>query len=160
MAYAPEVFADKQQFFTEQEFLWAMNIVDTRAFGFPFAGTFTKVLVPLIDMFNHGTAPTSWDFAFGKFVLVAGRSYTPGEEVTISYGNLNNAHLLEHYGFAMEHNPVEGTPRSPELWPKDPIDLHMALKEFKTTIEQDYEIVANSNSTFNQRNAALVRIEE
>ena len=39
------------------------------------------------------------------FEVYARRNIAPGEEVTISYGDLSNAKLLDRYGFELPKNP-------------------------------------------------------
>ena len=70
-------------------------------------------MVPLGDMFNHKRDPAdaSWEFredGEGKndWYLHAVRDIAKGEEVGMTYGKLDNMHLLVNYGFVIPNNPV------------------------------------------------------
>lgn len=160
----PEIFVPRKQFFTEDAFKWAFDIVETRAFGLEIDGFHTKVLAPLIDMFNHGMkndggATAAWDYNDGRFVLVAQTPFEMGDEVTICYGTLNNVALLSHYGFTLPNNPVEAKPRPYEV--KDKEQMEKELATFHTTHEEDEQLLQKvSDLPFNTRNALILRMEE
>lgn len=40
-----------------------------------------------------------------SFVLKSTRNYNQGEQIFITYGNYNNLHFLEYYGFIPYNNP-------------------------------------------------------
>ena len=67
-------------------------------------------MVPMADMLNHEAGVSSLDdFEFSSdadaFVLKSSNGVGAGQEVTISYGALDNMHLLQYYGFALPNNP-------------------------------------------------------
>ena len=64
-------------------------------------------LLPLIDMCNHDFGPNaavSGSSDSSALNLRALRDIAPGEDVTLSYGNLPNDFLLLDYGFVVENN--------------------------------------------------------
>ncbi|KAJ9507817.1 hypothetical protein QJQ45_019272, partial [Haematococcus lacustris] len=60
-------------------------------------------LCPLVDFINHSSASkseVSLDYFSDRYSVQAGRDYSMGEEVFISYGgNQTNDSLLQYYGF-------------------------------------------------------------
>jgi len=76
----------------------------------------TKVFVPIIDFCNHLPRPfkyqvkaQSYAVQYPKanddyFILQADRKQKAGQEFVWSYGIKSNLHLLEAYGFVLEHN--------------------------------------------------------
>lgn len=109
-------------------FEWAASVVHSRTFGLPSVtggGVGIRMLVPLIDMLNHGgdrtqgppgqqgivaTDNVRWDVV-RKFnnesvmVLSATRDIAQGEELLLSYGERNNDDFFLHYGFIPPRNP-------------------------------------------------------
>lgn len=173
----PHVFSARKEFFTVDKFQWAMRIVDTRSFAFNWNGHDCKVLVPLADMANHAylktrvqskspgvgvrykVAPAEWDYADGKFVMVTHAPVKANTEVFVSYGRLNNAQLLAHYGFTLAHNPVQATPRPGHWWSNATL-IREALSDFSTTLEEDQQLAIRTDISSNILNAARVRVEE
>jgi hypothetical protein len=111
-----------------ESFEWAVSVVHSRTFGLPCVtgkGVGIRMLVPLIDMLNHGEdqlagppgqagiVPTDnvrWDvvrrFNNESFmVLSATRDIAQGEELLLSYGERNNDDFFLHYGFIPPRNP-------------------------------------------------------
>ena len=85
---------------------WALSAVTSRAFR-PGGEGAPAVLLPLIDMCNHDFQPNAAVGGTSKastLHLKALRDITPGEDVTLSYGNLPNDFLLLDYGFVVENN--------------------------------------------------------
>lgn len=76
----------------------------------------TKIMVPIIDMSNHLPRPyvyhkedsfyaVQYPEKYGDdYILRADRNQTAGEEYVWSYGSKNNLHLMDTYGFLLEHN--------------------------------------------------------
>jgi hypothetical protein len=67
-------------------------------------------MVPMADMLNHEAGVSSLDdFEFSSdadaFLLKSRDGVGAGREVTISYGAVDNRHLLQYYGFALPNNP-------------------------------------------------------
>lgn len=59
----------------------------------------------------------------GALCLTSGRSYSRGEEVFISYGNLSNLDTLVDYGFVIEKNPCNSESISVQMIRKPPFTL-------------------------------------
>ncbi len=59
----------------------------------------------------------------GVLSLTSGRSYSPGEEAFISYGNLSNLDTLVDYGFVSEKNPCNSESISVQMIRKPPFTL-------------------------------------
>lgn len=59
----------------------------------------------------------------GVLCLTSGRSYSRGEEVFISYGNLSNLDTLVDYGFVAENNPCNSESISIQMIRKPPFTL-------------------------------------
>lgn len=84
---------------------WAFNVVQTRSWG----GPEEKVIVPMIDMFNHATDP---DIAVGyddegNCVAYTTKNVEAGSPLTMSYGDPTNPSLLfAIYGFLDETSPA------------------------------------------------------
>lgn len=116
---------------TYELFLWAHSVTESRAFdiagesveGIESTGTLNglSILTPYGDMLNHASdskivnahakrwLPSS-SFPCGPenvgFQIVIGsNAVEDGWQIFISYGNLDNARLLLHYGFAEFPNP-------------------------------------------------------
>ena len=91
---------------------WAYNVVYTRAFGnhnSPGMSDPIKRIVPMADMFNHGT-DTEVDISFDDEGNCYGYSTTDipgGSPLRISYGcPTNPSHLFATYGFLDETSPA------------------------------------------------------
>lgn len=85
---------------------WALSAVTSRAFR-PGGQSGASALLPLIDMCNHDFGPNaavSGSSDSSALNLRALRDIAPGEDVTLSYGNLPNDFLLLDYGFVVENN--------------------------------------------------------
>eukprot|EP00775_Hariotina_reticulata_P001404 gene1404-1747_t len=67
-------------------------------------------MCPVIDLFNHSSTNTtevSYDYPRDAFLVASGSSYTPGQQVFISYGAQTNDSLMQMYGFAEVDNPYD-----------------------------------------------------
>jgi len=71
-------------------------------------------MLPVIDLANHSFAPNVAvrPGPEGEAVLVAAQPLVAGQELLLSYGELDNDTLLLDYGFAVEDNPYEHAPLS------------------------------------------------
>lgn len=49
----------------------------------------------------------SYDYFRDAFVVAAGRSYSPGQQVMVSYGQQSNDSLMQYYGFSERGNPAD-----------------------------------------------------
>lgn len=106
-----------KELFGFDDWLWAQSTCRSRAFNFRAfpsesqqPGWESDILCPVLDVFNHThTAQIEWRFGERSAALVlpvCADAYEEGDEMFNLYGtDLGNAHLLMHYGFAVEGNP-------------------------------------------------------
>lgn len=98
---------------------WAVGVIFSRSWSRPFHDPVIEkrtrrkkvnihTLVPGMDMPNHNARARLPKFASYKdktvFILNAHRSYQPGEQVFITYGDKCNDELLATYGFVPANN--------------------------------------------------------
>ena len=83
--------------------------IETRTFNSSKVNRCPKMMVPIVDMLNHSIDPnTYWYVKDEKNLIVnARRDIKQGEEITISYGHLNNIELFSRYGFVIDNNPYK-----------------------------------------------------
>ena len=97
-----------------EEFLWAFTVVSSRHVVFhehkaDEDPNLLLVLMPFVDMFNHSRSP---NVAITPFIdklggdksfiqLHALKDIAADEHLTVSYGNLSNAHFIQKYGFTL-----------------------------------------------------------
>jgi len=108
---------------TEDDIRWSLAVIQSRSFG---NGMGQEVLIPFVDMMNHGdldtnelflehplanvtygwyqsgdgTGPESW-----TMVIKARNTILEGEELFVSYGDHSNEYFLLYYGFVPLYNP-------------------------------------------------------
>ncbi|CAI5747456.1 unnamed protein product [Peronospora destructor] len=117
------------KFVNPKAFFWAISILMSRATSGrnqPFT------LVPLFDCFNHADhdeCVQEFDPQKG-FTIHTTKSYKPGEQLFISYGNHGNLRLLRNYGFTTPDNPydVVNLPMPIPLQQPNPADLAFSQK--------------------------------
>lgn len=98
---------------TLHDFIWAISVVVSRAFGIPPVSTnqdsvkapkapLEFALFPAFDMANHSIHANT-DMRFNRqtdsFELIAGVQSQPGQQVYVSYGTKSNDDLVLFYGF-------------------------------------------------------------
>ncbi|KAF3917317.1 hypothetical protein AA313_de0210025 [Arthrobotrys entomopaga] len=99
--------------FEREEFEWAWAIVNTRTiyyrpkkwYRIPAEDCMT--LCPFIDYYNHdwrNEESCSVGFSTDGLTVTTQKSYAPGEEIFVTYGEYNNDSLLVEYGFALPNN--------------------------------------------------------
>lgn len=97
--------------FTEEEFLWAWLVVNSRCIYQELSPQSTRddnyACAPLIDMINH--VPSSvphckLSYDIKGLSVISQNSYEMGDEVYISYGAHSNEALLCEYGFVLHNN--------------------------------------------------------
>ena len=91
---------------TQAEFFWALSCVGSRTFTADFGDQTPpcEAMCPIADMVNHNEASAPafrWDDDSESFELFSPLALEEGEEVCISYGSVNNAHLLHYYGYVL-----------------------------------------------------------
>ena len=88
---------------------WAMMAVSSRAFKV--GGSAGHALLPLIDMANHSQSPNCKVLPAGSNrrgkVLLTQTAVSAGDELCVSYGELQNDEFLLSYGFIDEPNPFD-----------------------------------------------------
>jgi hypothetical protein len=145
-------FGSNNQFVDPEAFFWAISVLMSRATSGqdqPFT------LIPFFDWFNHAdngyaaalkhtivfvvtrvvsVCPSDecvQDFDPRKgFTVHTTKSYEPGEQLFISYGNHGNLRLLRNYGFTTPNNPydVVSLPMPATLQQPRPADPAFAQK--------------------------------
>ncbi|GJQ09149.1 hypothetical protein GpartN1_g6657.t1 [Galdieria partita] len=94
----------------ENVFFWALDMVQSRAFGIPDDGNKTYALLPMMDMLNHrmnSPAHFMYDTKTNQYEMKTCTSLSQGSDIYISYGPLDNDHLLHFYGFLETNNPAD-----------------------------------------------------
>ena len=98
---------------TPQQFLEAVALVQSRALllKIPRPIGMRRLLVPGLDLSNHAEQPTAL-YAFsptrgGVVRLHATKWLEPGDAVTIRYGDFDNAHFAQQYGFVPASNKLD-----------------------------------------------------
>jgi SET domain len=111
-------------------------------------GFATDILTPFADMMNHVCDDALLTVIAGKWMThpespgqapkpigfqmrIYDRAVAEGEQVYISYGNLENAELLLHYGFADENNPRDRI----KMTLTEPIDSNALLVKKSILLE-------------------------
>ena len=99
---------------TDEQLAVNFLFVASRNFGRGGSRIFSELnnLVPYLDLFNHyNNKNTKYYYNDQRqgYVLFAARDIMPGEEVTVSYGQKSNRHLLGVYGFALENNQYKSS---------------------------------------------------
>ncbi|EME32740.1 ribulose-1,5 bisphosphate carboxylase oxygenase large subunit N-methyltransferase, putative isoform 2 [Galdieria sulphuraria] len=85
----------------ENVFFWALDMVQSRAFGIPDVGNKTYALLPMMDMLNHRVNSQThflYDSIANQYEMKTYSKLSPGTDIYISYGPLDNDHLLHFYG--------------------------------------------------------------
>ncbi|KAG6574483.1 Histone-lysine N-methyltransferase setd3 [Phytophthora cinnamomi] len=101
------LFGANNQFVNPEAFFWAISILMSRATSGqnqPFA------LIPVFDWFNHADNGDECVQEFDSqkgFMVHTVKSYEPGEQLFINYGNHGNLRLLRNYGFTIPSNPYD-----------------------------------------------------
>lgn len=99
------------------QFAWAQSVLLSRATSGedrPFT------LLPVIDCLNHSFEPNArilFDDATQDFAVEALRAIAEGEEVVVSYGDLDSSTLLRQYGFLLDSSPHARVAATPVFLP-------------------------------------------
>ena len=131
------VFGGVQSPVSVAQLSWALATITSRALSDPQA---PMTLCPVLDLTNHAADASclhSFDAASRSFVLTAKRSHEPGDEVTISYGVLDNCRLLRLYGFTEHNNPVAAAAMLPPPWPQPRRDDPLRAKKVRMLRRHD-----------------------
>lgn len=99
----------------QEEVFWALSCAGSRTFTADFddGGPTAEAMCPIADMVNHNEASAPafrWNEEEQVFELFSPVSVPRGGEVSISYGEVNNAHLLHYYGFIPGSNVFNSVP--------------------------------------------------
>ncbi|GAX76985.1 hypothetical protein CEUSTIGMA_g4432.t1 [Chlamydomonas eustigma] len=115
---------------SQELFQWAMSVVHSRTFGnaSPGGGVGVRMLVPMVDMLNHGgdvtesgmladpnhsaTDNVRWDVTqrsdgTWEMVVSATQAVPAGYQLLLSYGERSSDDFFLHYGFVPQGNPHE-----------------------------------------------------
>ncbi|KAG1701443.1 hypothetical protein DVH05_010750 [Phytophthora capsici] len=101
------LFGNTNEFVNPEAFFWAISILMSRATSGknqPFA------LIPFFDWFNHADNGDECIQEFDPhkgFTVHTAKSYEPGEQLFINYGNHGNLRMLRNYGFTTPNNPYD-----------------------------------------------------
>ncbi|GMF56704.1 unnamed protein product [Phytophthora fragariaefolia] len=133
---------------TIEDYMWAMSVIWSRAFGVSKGGKYFHVLCPAMDMFNHDVnvrSPlddfVSFDEEKQMMTHLVPENVAAGSALHISYGQYSNAKLLYSYGFVSCENFRRGV----DFWMKiPPTDPYFKLKQTvldsnELTAEQTYD---------------------
>lgn len=105
---------DIKESFTYEFFIWAVSCVMTRQNLLPQLGKNEQesVLIPLWDLANHnnGLVNTQFNDETNCIESFALANFTPGDEVTMAYGNRTNEDFLVHNGFVFAENSNKSYP--------------------------------------------------
>ncbi|OWZ18939.1 hypothetical protein PHMEG_0006888 [Phytophthora megakarya] len=101
------LFGSNNEFVNPEAFFWAISILMSRATSGP-KQPFT--LIPFFDWFNHADNGDECVQEFDPqkgFTVHTTKTYEPGEQLFIKYGNHDNLRLLRNYGFTTLNNPYD-----------------------------------------------------
>ncbi|KAE9019533.1 hypothetical protein PR003_g13039 [Phytophthora rubi] len=142
-----EIFASLPTL-TIDDYMWAMSVIWSRAFGVNRGGKYLRVLCPAMDMFNHEVTVrnplddfVSFDEEKQMMTHHVPENVAAGSALHISYGQYSNAKLLYSYGFVSPENFRRGV----DFWMKiPPTDPYYKLKQTvldsnELTGEQTYD---------------------
>jgi len=134
-----------------EEFKYNFYIAQSRDFSRPNSKFLTDLnsIVPFLDLFNHdNNFNCDWDYDEDRhgFILRTIKDIEKGQELTISYGEVDNLNLFVIYGFTFEDNKYK-TPIRVKLdefkytfYPGlNDIDNKKDLIRVKKTLEDKYE---------------------
>lgn len=98
-----------RDYFTFDEYRWAVSTVMTRQNQVPCASDLTETtntLIPFWDMANHdeGEVSTDYDVDNHSTLCMAHKDFVVGTQFTIFYGVRANIDLLVHNGFVFDNN--------------------------------------------------------
>ena len=104
-----------RDYFTFEDYRWAVSTVMTRQNQVPCKDDFSKTtntLIPFWDLANHechsgSEISTDFDDANNITICMANRDFEKGEQYTIYYGKRSNADLLVHNGFVYSRPSIE-----------------------------------------------------
>ncbi|RLN54959.1 hypothetical protein BBJ29_008342 [Phytophthora kernoviae] len=128
----PEIFAALPTL-TMEDYVWAMSVIWSRAFGVSKDGKYLHVLCPAMDMFNHDVRLcnplddfVSYNEEKQAMTHHVAEDGVSGTALHISYGQYSNAKLLYSYGFVAHENSIQAV----DFWMKiPPTDPYFKLKQ-------------------------------
>ncbi|KAK9805479.1 hypothetical protein WJX72_000563 [[Myrmecia] bisecta] len=146
---------------TREQFEWAMSVVHSRTFGSAAeeGGVGVRMLLPLVDMLNHGGDETAfllqdpsrpadnveWELVSPQkspseeweMVVSAKRDIQEGEEVLLSYGERSNDDFFLHYGFVPARNAHDDVILFASL--EEALDWHTEVFPHEGSGQGEYE---------------------
>ncbi|KAK8204772.1 hypothetical protein IWZ00DRAFT_85305 [Phyllosticta capitalensis] len=75
-------------------------------------------LCPFMEYFNHADEGCTVVHTKAGFTITSHRSYSPGEEIHVSYGAHTNEFLLVEYGFVLDSNQWDDVRLDPVILPR------------------------------------------
>jgi hypothetical protein len=134
---------------------WAEMVITTRAFAYQRQGENQLVLLPLLDMVNHGPGNMTWEFDDDRFMMRTHQGWLEGEEITMPYGPFDNAQLLQNYGFTLNGN------KQKIAFPhKNNVSVAMHLFGMNSSLQELVEVLSGPNqTTLNQGNVLHLKKE-
>jgi hypothetical protein len=146
-----KIFKEKNISNSFKEFKYNFYIAQSRNFSRPNSKFMSDLnsIVPFLDLFNHdNNFNCDWDYDEDKkgFILRAIKDVEKGQELTITYGEVDNINLFVIYGFTFENNKYK-TPIRVKLdefkytfYPGlNEVDNKKDLIRVKKTLEEKYE---------------------
>jgi hypothetical protein len=100
----------KPSVYTEDEWMWAMATVFSRATEGLVDGGEQRYIIPFMDMANHSfeaVAKHGYDDPSKSFKITSTAGIAENTQVFINYGPMGNAKLLHVYGFTVINNPFD-----------------------------------------------------
>jgi len=146
----PQTF--KPSIYTEDEWMWAMGTIYSRATEGVVDGGEQRFIVPMMDMANHSfeaVATHGFDAPSNTFRITSTAGIAANTQMFINYGPIGNAKLLHVYGFCVPNNPY------------DYVQMFLGMDPAAELYEQKKEILAQHgiepNATFYLRANHLER---
>lgn len=96
--------------FSEDRYFWALGTIWSRALDITVGGIQKRVLVPLLDMFNHDFSSHikhTFNPLKKQFEAETETELEPGSQIFLNYGPMGNSKLLHLYGFTVDQNPYD-----------------------------------------------------
>jgi len=107
--YVEQILLEKNIKNNYEKYKYYFYLSQTRNFSRPNSKFFSDLnsVVPFMDLFNHDTNfNLDWEYSDEKkgFILYSVKNIEKGEELTTTYGEIDNMELFVVYGFTLENN--------------------------------------------------------
>ncbi|KAA8492998.1 Histone-lysine N-methyltransferase setd3 [Porphyridium purpureum] len=145
-AYAAEHHPTLLEWMNLDNFLWAVSVVDSRAFRLTIGDEDITIIMPLVDMANHQPEGVHFDRVYDAETEMLNITYkgqqrvVKGSELQFQYSPLTNWQALQYYGFAMDPNPHDSIEISfPPIQDAD-LEVDMKKQIFLSMFEDDFTL--------------------